>query len=99
MFKGLIGRIVRDELTKRLVEPERVLLPQGYNPLEVIRGALFHWVPVPFNGTQVWCELRCLNASQILSMGNYSNLEVKDNKKPTKEQIIELRNITNNYVR
>jgi hypothetical protein len=92
MFKPLIRKLVTEELEKRLVKTDRALLPQGYNPLEVIRGALFHWVPVPFNGTQVWCELRCLNASQILSLGNYSNIEVKGGKKPTKEQIIELRN-------
>jgi hypothetical protein len=92
MFKTLIRRTAAEELDKRLVKTDRVLLPRGYNALEVIRGALFHWTPVPFNGTPVWCELRCLNASQILSLGNYSNIEIKDGGKPTREQIIELRN-------
>ena len=99
MFKPLIRRIVTEELDKRLVKTDRVLIPQGYLPLEVIRGALFHWVPVPFNGTPVWCELRCLNASQILSLGNYSNIEVQDGKKPTKQQIIELRNYQEKLIR
>jgi len=87
--RALIESVLAEK-TRGGVQPA---LPQGYNPLEIIRGALFHLVPVPFNGTPVWCELRCLNASQILALGNYSNIDRKENDgKPTRQQIIDLRN-------
>jgi hypothetical protein len=88
---------VLDERTQGGVKPA---LPQGYNPLEIIRGATFHLVPVPFNGTPVWCELRCLNASQILALGNYSNIDHKGgNGKISRQQIIDMRNYQEKLIR
>jgi hypothetical protein len=74
--------------------PDSPALPVGYNPLEIIRGNLFHWVQVPFNSTDVWCQLRCLNLSQIESCGsgNMSNIELKNYKDLSKEEIIQVRN-------
>jgi len=88
---------VLGEKTEGGVKPA---LPQGYNPLEIIRGAMFHLVPVPFNGTPVWCELRCLNATQMLALGNYSNIDLKaNNGKPTRQMIIDLRNYQERLIR
>jgi hypothetical protein len=78
----------------------RPTLPQGYNPLEIIRGAMFHLVQVPFNGTPVWCELRCLNATQMIALGNYSNIDRDETKEiPTRRQLIDLRNYQEKLIR
>jgi len=69
--------------------------PVGYSPLESIRGALFHWVAVPFNGSEVWCQLRCPNATQIEQCGDISSIDIKDGKESagyTQDEIIALRN-------
>lgn len=91
MFKKLVRRLVREELESRIIK-DSPGLPVGYNPLETIRGGLFHWVQVPFNGVSVWCELRCLNATQIRACGDYSNIVRGGTEKITTEQMIELRN-------
>jgi hypothetical protein len=91
MFKKLVRRMVREELETRTIK-DSPGLPVGYNPLEVIRNGLFHWIQVPFNGVEVWCELRCLNATQIRSFGNYSNIVREGAKEISREQMIELRN-------
>jgi hypothetical protein len=91
MFKKLIRRLVREELESRIIK-DSPGLPIGYNPLEAIRGGLFRWVPVPFNGVKVWCELRCLNYTQIRACGDYSNIVLEGAKEITLEQMIELRN-------
>lgn len=71
-------------------------LPVGYNPLEKIRGALFHWVAVPFNGTDVWCQLRCPNATQLEQCGDMTNIVLKKdgdgNVKYDYDEIIRIRN-------
>jgi len=73
-------------------------LPVGYNPIEYIRGGLFHWVLVPFNKKEVWCQLRCLNQSQLEACGDISTIitEVKEmaagKKQPTKDEVIKVRN-------
>jgi uncharacterized protein YutD len=66
----------------------------GYNPIEKIRGGLFHWIAVPFNGVDVFCQLRCPNATQIEQCGDISNitLDVKNGKKMGYEEIIQIRN-------
>jgi hypothetical protein len=66
----------------------------GYNPLEKIRGALLHWIAVPFNGVNIYCQLRCPNATQIEQCGNISNIctEKEQNKKIEYDELIEIRN-------
>ena len=54
--------------------------PPGYNPLEKIRGGLLHWVAVPFNGTDVFCQLRCPNATQLEQCGDISNITIDREK-------------------
>jgi hypothetical protein len=100
MNKKQTSALIEAVLAEKTQGGVPVILPQGYNPLEIIRGAMFHLVPVPFNGTPVWCELRCLNASQILALGNYSNIDHKDSSvKSSRQQIIELRNYQEQLVR
>jgi len=53
--------------------------PVGYSPMEAIRGGLFHWVSVPFNGTHIFCQLRCLNAVQAEQCGDISNITLDAN--------------------
>jgi hypothetical protein len=70
--------------------------PPGYNPLEIIRGALYHWIAVPFKGTLVWCILKCLSFMELKSCGNISCLYLSKEKKQEKEydlnEIIEILN-------
>ena len=68
-------------------------VPHGYNPVEAIRGALFHWVAVPFNGRDVWCKLRCPNATQIEQCGDMTNIVPGEGDgKYDYEEIIKIRN-------
>lgn len=91
MFKRIIERIVTREIDKRFyVDPPAP--PVGYNSLDKIRGAMFHWLPVPFSGSQVWCKVRTLNRTQMDASGAFGILNLKDNKAPTKDDLIELRN-------
>lgn len=82
-----------DEKIKQVFSP-----PVGYNPIAEIRGAMFHWLLVPFfadrGGKKVWCYCRCLNATQLKACGNIMSLIIPDEKKKesTKEDLIELYN-------
>lgn len=70
--------------------------PVGYNPISEIRGALFHNITVPFNGTPIWCYVTSLNMIQIKSCGDLSCLYLpkknETNKEPDMLEIIELKN-------
>ena len=95
-LKLLIKELLKEELkdSKTLVDEA---LYVGYNPLEKIKGALFHWVAVPFNGQNIICNLRCPNATQIEQCGNISNIvpEEDDDKKSDEidyDRIIKIRN-------
>jgi len=67
----------------------------GFNPIEKIRGALLHWIAVPFNGADVFCQLRCPNATQLEQCGDVSNLVIDAGDKQrtlTADEITALRN-------
>jgi hypothetical protein len=65
----------------------------GYNPLEKIRNRLFHWCAVPFNKVDVWCQLRCPNATQIEQCGEMSNITLDQNEKDYEyNYLIKIRN-------
>jgi hypothetical protein len=70
-------------------------IPVGYNPLIVIRGAMFSWVQVPFAGVQVWSELRTPNRTQQDACGAVSLLDIGNEwskTKPTTEDLLRTRN-------
>jgi hypothetical protein len=90
-----ILEFINEVLNTRTITNTAQALPIGYNPVEYIRGALFHWVAVPFNGTDIWCELRCPNATQIEQCGDMSNITVRKENEESKysyEEIIKIRN-------
>lgn len=94
MFNGLIRRAVNQEIERRLADiPKPSSPPQGYNPLEVIRGGMYHWVYVPINKTFAWMQLRTSNATQLEACGVVSMVEklggVKDS---SVEEMLEIRN-------
>lgn len=76
--------------------------PVGYNPIAAIRGAMFHWICVPFNSNvignnSIWCYVTCLNALQIQSCGKISCLYLPDDeedikKEKTLDELIEIKN-------
>ena len=75
-----IEKIFNDCLEKRTITNTKAILPIGYNPLEYIRASLFHWIAVPFNGQEIWCQLRCPNAIQLELCGNVSNIILEKQK-------------------
>lgn len=62
LFNQFIARAVSQEIDRRLADVKKIEPPTGYNPLAKIRGSLFNWVPVPFNGMSVWCKLRSIDS-------------------------------------
>ena len=90
--KEYLGKLFKEFIVEN-IQPNTPALPIGYNPMENIRGALFHWIKVPFNGNEIWCQLRCLNQSQIEACGDVTSIMLKaGDEKPTREKLIEMRN-------
>ena len=105
MFKQLVKNVVLN-IVKDYIEPKVESPQDGYNPLNKIRDGLLHWVAVPFNGTYVWCQLRCLNATQMNECGAVTLIDVvKDHEKEHKpssrdfDKFIEIRNIQESLCR
>ena len=101
MFKQLVKNVVLD-IVKGYIEPKVESPQDGYNPLNKIRDGLLHWVAVPFNGTYVWCQLRCLNATQLNTCGAVTLIDiVKEHKKSSNDfdKFIEIRNIQESICR
>ncbi|MCL2294107.1 MAG: hypothetical protein FWC36_04490 [Spirochaetes bacterium] len=103
MKKEVLEKIIEQQLNKILKGITSFSDKEfftGYNPLEKIRGGLFHWVAVPFNSVEVFCELRCPNATQIEQCGDISNItqEIEKNKeyKPSYDELIHVRNYQEN---
>lgn len=74
--------------------------PIGYNPIAEIRGAMFHWICVPFNShvvgsNPVWCYVTCLNAIQIESCGDISCLSFPDEETDNEQDLENLIKIKN----
>lgn len=61
---------------------------------------MFHWVCVPFNGSPVWCKLRCLNATQLEASGGVTLIETNqaDGNKSF-QMLIEMRNTQEKIIR
>jgi len=72
MIRKWLGALIDEKILERMQGASAIEPPEGYNPLGKIRGRLFHWVAVPFNGVDVYCELRCPNATQIEQCGDIS---------------------------
>jgi len=92
--RELIVELIQKELSSHIKTDNGSHLPIGYNPVEAIRGGLFHWVAVPFNKIDVFCELRCPNATQIEQCGDISNIvqDSKENRKIEYDDLIQIRN-------
>lgn len=101
MFKRQIAKMVQKEIAQNF-ETKLPKPPEGYLPLELIRGALFLWEQVPFNGKTIWCQLRCPNGSQLQSRGSVTLIKLAQDHKAKKidtEKLIEIRNIQEGIVR
>ena len=93
MTRKRLEALVERLLLERLQNAATVQPPEGYNPLSKIRGRLFHWIAVPFNGVDVFCQLRCPNATQIQQCGDISTVDVSDDKKEySHDEIVTMRN-------
>lgn len=102
MKKAQVLSLIEKSLDSRLKDVKSFsdnTLFTGYNPIEKIRGGLFHWVAVPFNGVGIFCQLRCPNATQIEQCGDISNIILEkegEEKKYDYDDIITLRNYQEN---
>ena len=95
MFKRLIQRLVSEEIDRRAADiPKPLSPPQGYSPLEVIRGGMYHWVYAPCNDLDgVWIQLRTSNATQLESCGAMTLIDnLGKSKEATPEELIDMRN-------
>jgi hypothetical protein len=94
MFKRLIQRIVSEEIDRRAADiPKPISPPQGYNPLEVIRGGMYHWVYAPVNNAFAWIQLRTSNATQLEACGAVTLIEsLHHTKDATPEEMLDMRN-------
>jgi hypothetical protein len=92
MKETLLRKRINEELDKRTVPETALVLPHGYNPLEKIRGGMFHYVAVPFNGVKVWCELRTLNSTQIRACGDFSSIVREGKTEFSIDEMIVFRN-------
>jgi hypothetical protein len=92
-IKMLVEKALKEKLTGAGILDNNASFT-GYNPIEKIRGALFFWVAVPFNGKKIYCQLRCPNATQIEQCGDISNIlpDAEDGKKPDYDKTIKIRN-------
>jgi len=99
-IQNWVTKIINDVLEKRTITNTGATMPVGYNPLEHIRTALFHWVAVPFAGVERWCQLRCPNALQLELCGDVSNIILEKHKdlkegelpKYDREELIAIKN-------
>lgn len=95
LFNQFVERAVDRAIDRRLADVKKIQPKEGYNSTEAIRGALFHWVLVPFNGIPVWCKLRCLNQTQLEACGGVSLVDILGEvtkKTPTARDMIDIRN-------
>jgi len=72
--KTAVLNIVKEYIDSQIKTNDNQILPIGYNPIEKIRGSLFHWVSVPFHGTDIFCQLRCPNQTQLEQCGDVTNI-------------------------
>jgi hypothetical protein len=95
MFKRNLRRFVDRVIDERIAAiPKPASPPQGYNPLEVIRGGMYHWVYAPCNDLDgVWIQLRTSNATQLDACGTVSLISgLKNTKDATPDEMIDMRN-------
>lgn len=96
LFNKIVERAVDRVIDRRLADVKKIQPKEGYNSTEAIRGALFHWVLVPFNGIPVWCKLRCLNQTQLESCGAVTLINLLQdataNVVPSPKDMIGIRN-------
>jgi hypothetical protein len=94
MFDRMIEKAVEKYLDRRVVPADKKIYPAGYNPLPVIKGALFEWLYVPFNGTAILIKVRYPNYTQLSAGGFdygqilFDTLEKKPLTENEKQQIL-----------
>jgi len=99
-MKKYLMKLINEALSSRTITATVQIMPIGYNPVESMRGALLHWVAVPFNKQEVWCQLRCPNAVQLEQCGDITNIvldkhqNLKEGELPKyeRDEVIKIRN-------
>ena len=99
-MKKYLTKVFNELFDARTITTTSKVMPIGYTPLTTMTGSLFHWVAVPFNKQEIWCQLRCPNAVQLEQCGDLSNItldkfkDLKEGELPeyTKEEMIQIKN-------
>jgi hypothetical protein len=63
VFSRVIERAVEKYLSRKM-EREKIILPDGFYPANQIRGAVNHWLTLPFGNSLVTCKIRTLSAGE-----------------------------------
>ena len=84
------------------IQKNEVIPPEGFNTLAAIRGALFHWLYVPFGSAYALMQLRCPTAGDMPD--NIRVLEVFSKKKTSykdykHDEIVEYLNMQERFAR
>lgn len=91
MLKGYIRRQV-DLFLQKKIDVERAILPSGFHPADIVRGAISSWLALPWGNKFVICKLRVLGAGEFPDVG-LIDLSKKHTQKPdyeTKAKLIDL---------
>ena len=101
--KARILEIIKEFIDSQIKTDTGQVLPTGYNPIGNIRGAMFCWCMVPFNRQNVWCQLRCPNATQLEQCGDMTNITFEKDEavrsgkdKFSYDEVIQIRNYHEN---
>lgn len=79
MFTRAVEKTVEKYLSRKM-EREKVILPDGFHPADQIRGAVNHWLTLPFGNSLITCKLRTLSA------GEYPDVSLVDRADAVKKQ-------------
>jgi hypothetical protein len=79
MFSRAVEKAVEKYLSRKM-ERENIILPDGFHPADQIRGAVNHWLTLPFGNSLITCKLRTLSA------GEYPDVSLVDRVDLVKKQ-------------
>jgi hypothetical protein len=63
IFSRAVEKAVEKYLSRKM-EREKIILPDGFHPADQIRGAVNHWLTLPFGNSLITCKIRMLSAGE-----------------------------------
>jgi hypothetical protein len=78
-FSRTVEKAVEKYLSQKM-EREKIILPDGFHPADMIRGAVSCWLTLPFGNSLITCKIRTLSA------GEYPDVSLVDRAELVKKQ-------------